>query len=157
MVRLSALCRVGEPFVAALDAKDVIGVRSGFPAAEKPYVLDGSRMGDRSGLMKEFARGLQFPRYFGGNWSALDDCMRDLSWLGRSAFFAIITDGEDVLSRDLTCRSAFILSLNQYGRYWADNAETPRQSWDTRPMAFHFLIAFSSVPGNWARLPICVP
>ncbi len=28
------------------------------------------------------ARAMRFPPHFGGNWDALDDCMKDLSWLG---------------------------------------------------------------------------
>ncbi len=32
-------------------------------------------------LLTLLARQLGFPGYFGGNWDALDDCLRDLSWV----------------------------------------------------------------------------
>lgn len=39
------------------------------------------------------ARGLRFPAYFGWNWDALDECLRDLSWLGEVKKIAIVHDG----------------------------------------------------------------
>lgn len=35
----------------------------------------------RAVLFEELARRLMFPDYFGANWDALWDCIRDLSWL----------------------------------------------------------------------------
>ena len=35
----------------------------------------------KEALFAELAQGLHFPDYFGFNWDALWDCIRDLSWL----------------------------------------------------------------------------
>lgn len=48
----------------------------GVREAVLPAGLDG-----KEALLSELARILEFPGYFGGNWDALDECLRDLSWL----------------------------------------------------------------------------
>lgn len=44
-------------------------------------------------LLGVLAKGLRFPKYFGGNWDALDECLRDLSWLGDTRKVTIVHDG----------------------------------------------------------------
>jgi hypothetical protein len=35
----------------------------------------------KAALLRELAKQLRFPDYFGANWDALWECIRDLSWL----------------------------------------------------------------------------
>ncbi|HEY2794380.1 MAG TPA: barstar family protein [Micromonosporaceae bacterium] len=44
-------------------------------------VVDGGTMTDRASMFEEFAVACDFPSWFGGNWDAFADCLRDLSWL----------------------------------------------------------------------------
>ena len=60
-------------------------------------VLRGERMKDMSSLLQECAAALQFPYYFGNNWNALDECIKDLSWLPSNAFIFGITNSESIL------------------------------------------------------------
>lgn len=39
----------------------------------------------KSSLMEAISDALDFPDYFGRNWDALDECIRDLSWLPAGA------------------------------------------------------------------------
>jgi RNAse (barnase) inhibitor barstar len=60
-------------------------------------ILRGKHCGTREELLDEFARGLDFPQYFGRNWDALEDCLTDLEWLSAEAFVLIITNADQVL------------------------------------------------------------
>jgi len=35
---------------------------------------------DKRALLANIAQALAFPKWFGGNWDALEDCLSDLSW-----------------------------------------------------------------------------
>ena len=55
---------------------------TGFRAPGAIVVLLGGRLRRKADLLRALAKGLKFPDYFGWNWDALDECVRDLSWLG---------------------------------------------------------------------------
>src|SRR5215470_46478 len=59
-------------------------------------LLDGTRMSELDGLFREFVRAFEFPEYFGWNWSAFNECVRDLSWLPAHAYLAVVSDGAQV-------------------------------------------------------------
>ena len=42
----------------------------------------------KADLLRGIAQALRFPAYFGGNWDALVDCLRDMGWW-RSAGYAL--------------------------------------------------------------------
>jgi RNAse (barnase) inhibitor barstar len=44
-------------------------------------VLDGARLAGEDDLLGRLATALRFPDYFGRNWDALDEMLRDLGWL----------------------------------------------------------------------------
>jgi len=44
-------------------------------------------------LLSVLAGGLRFPRYFGFNWDALEECLADLSWLGDVPRVVIVHEG----------------------------------------------------------------
>jgi len=70
------------------------------PGCERSVVvLRGERMQDIKSLIQEIAAALQFPYYFGGNWNALDECIKDLEWLPSKVFILGITRSELVLSQ----------------------------------------------------------
>jgi RNAse (barnase) inhibitor barstar len=43
------------------------------------FDLDGERVGTRDDLLRGIADAMQFPDYFGMNWDAVIDCLRDLA------------------------------------------------------------------------------
>ncbi|MFI5764344.1 barstar family protein [Streptomyces sp. NPDC051563] len=62
-----------RPLAPALDAAEAAGW------ATVRLDLDGVR--SKAELMRRCGAALEVPEYFGGNWDALADALRDLSWL----------------------------------------------------------------------------
>lgn len=55
-----------------------------FPISQTNAVGISTGITGKKNLLLELAWRLQFPEYFGMNWDALDECLRDLSWLPES-------------------------------------------------------------------------
>ena len=51
-------------------------------------------------LLGTLAVPLKFPKYFGWNWDALDECLRDLSWLRGVKKVVIVHDGLPFTERE---------------------------------------------------------
>jgi hypothetical protein len=71
-------------------------------------------------LFERLAAKLEFPQYFGGNWDAVQDCLRDLSWFD--------ADGHVLLFEDFSLLPAAELGtllevLAQSARDWAAAGE----------------------------------
>jgi RNAse (barnase) inhibitor barstar len=54
---------------------------TGFRAPDAFIATLGGRLERKLDLLRALAASLRFPDYFGWNWDALDECLRDLSWL----------------------------------------------------------------------------
>jgi hypothetical protein len=46
----------------------------------------------KTDLLATLADAGNFPDYFGGNWDALQDCLRDLSWIGNRTVLIVHSD-----------------------------------------------------------------
>ena len=98
------------------------GVYRALRAQEIVQAASGSGMrvanisyGEKSLLMKRIAAGLEFPKWFGENWDALEDCRSDLSWSKESGHVLVFEQPKagddfgvlvDVLSSVAQYRSA---------------------------------------------------
>ena len=84
-------------------------------AAHRAEVPAGIK--SKAALLDALSIALHFPRYFGGNWDALDECIRDLSWLPDGD---VILWHEDLpLSEDRTSLSTYLLVLNDAVEKWS--------------------------------------
>ncbi len=59
------------------------------PAGWRLGVLDGATITDAAGLLDGCAVALDFPGWYGRNWDALADCLRDLSWLPAGGYLLL--------------------------------------------------------------------
>jgi hypothetical protein len=91
------------------------------PASGSVYVvrLDGQGMPDEMSVFQQFCESLKFPEYFGWNWNAFYDCLRDLQWLSSDRHIVIIESAESVLSEDGVAREEFFRALWRAGQRWS--------------------------------------
>ncbi|MEV4813089.1 barstar family protein [Micromonospora avicenniae] len=68
--------------------------------------LDGARMTEASLVFYEFSDALLFPGYFGWNWDALSECLRDLNWLPAEAYLIVVERAPLLLGQPRGARDA---------------------------------------------------
>jgi RNAse (barnase) inhibitor barstar len=74
----------------------------------------------RDQLFAVLARELRLPSYFGGNWDALSDCLRDLSWIEPRR---VIIDHEAVPVLDTVTLRAYLEVLRDCATDWKPGEE----------------------------------
>lgn len=71
-----------------------------------PSVVDGRASRTRAAFFKEVARALAFPAYFGHNWDALVDCLRDTGPVE-----VIVANAEQLLADEPPTQFAVFLDI----------------------------------------------
>jgi RNAse (barnase) inhibitor barstar len=79
-----------------------------------------SGLSDQNQLFQTLSRELQFPDYFGNNWDALDECLRDLCWI-KSRRVVILHD--DLPPLDRKSLSTYLDILSYCVRDWKPNED----------------------------------
>lgn len=91
------------------------------PTSGRAHVgrVDGLEMTDSDGAFQQFWGALRLPDYFGWNWNALSDCLRDLTWLEADHHVLIVENAQAVLSVDVEERELFWGIILLAGRRWS--------------------------------------
>ena len=63
---------------------------SGFRAPDSFVVRLHGQLRRKRDLLRALASALKFPHYFGHNWDALEECLNDLSWLGKQSGIVLV-------------------------------------------------------------------
>lgn len=90
--------------------------------------LDGAAVNGKQGLMAALSDSLELPDYFGANWDALDEVLRDLSWLDADGHVLILSRGEELWRREPEL-AGMLVSV------WTGAA----QAWAAKDMPFHLV------------------
>ena len=69
-------------------------------------------------LMPAIAEGFEFPDYFGGNWDALEECLRDLAWLKAKGYAIVIEKGETFWKTDADMAGKLVRSWTTAAEKW---------------------------------------
>jgi hypothetical protein len=64
----------------------------------------------KAALLDELYQRLRFPDYFGDNWDALEECIRDLSWLPAGP--VVLTHHDLPLAGDITGQKTYLSILS---------------------------------------------
>ena len=114
----------GEPWLHVLPDTADVPARSAFPAAGTSVVvtLDAARMANDQLVFEQFDRGLRFPDYFGWNWDALADCLRDLGWLPADAYLIVVTNADRLLADEPAARELLFRTLRTSASHWAQES-----------------------------------
>src|SRR5258706_9005825 len=79
--------------------------------------IDLRRVAGKPALLERLAGALEFPRWFGGNWDALEDCVSDLSWIKADGHVLLI-EGAAALPADE--RGIFVEILASAAAAWTE-------------------------------------
>jgi hypothetical protein len=65
---------------------------------------------DEAGLLDALAAALDLPRYFGRNWDALEECLRDLGGPGHPGFVLLVEGAAELWARELPAAGRLVES-----------------------------------------------
>lgn len=76
---------------------------------------------NKATLLEELDQRLHFPDYFGNNWDAVDECIRDLSWLPAGP---VVLKHEDLpLADDAASLKTYLSILSDAVEKWSSSGE----------------------------------
>lgn len=84
------------------------------------FVVHLSGINSKEELFKQLSDKLEMPEYFGSNWDALSDCLRDFHWIGQQK---IILVHDDFLLLNKDELSAYLQVLFEAVQDWKDGEE----------------------------------
>jgi RNAse (barnase) inhibitor barstar len=82
--------------------------------------LDLAKTRGKGGLLDEFAKTLKFPRPFGRNWDALNDCLSDLSWLGGKGWVLLLLRADSFAETNEEAFHTVLDVLEGVVEYWRE-------------------------------------
>jgi len=103
-------------------------------------ILDGSKMHNYEEAYDEFSNIMSFPKYFGRNLNALDECLADLEWLGLDLYIIFIINSDEVLKYEVEgafdgLMEIFVNAAKEFSMP-VDLGET----WDRGAIPFHVIL-----------------
>ncbi|MFF3617204.1 barstar family protein [Streptomyces sp. NPDC002580] len=109
------------PWVHVVPEGGAVSVDLLLPLTGGMYVarLDGRKMHDTDAAFQQFYDELRLPGYFGWNWDALSDCLRDLNWLPADRYVLIVEAANEALAGDASGHRLLFTTLLQAGRHWS--------------------------------------
>lgn len=87
----------------------------------KLFYLNGVEIKNKKDLFTTFSIVLEFPEYFGNNWDALTDCLRDLEWLPTYKGYILVYINPELFAWNAPSEfETFLEIVNTVSKYWSD-------------------------------------
>lgn len=80
---------------------------------------DAAEVADDRDLLDAVAAALSFPEYFGRNWDALDECLRDLEWLPAEGWVLVVSGARALWSARPETASKLVRAWPGAAERWA--------------------------------------
>ena len=85
--------------------------------------LDLRKVRRKKEFLARLAKALYCPPYFGMNWDALSDCLRDLSWLNDNGWVVILLNGQEFAVKNQDDFTTAIDVLQTAAEYWRSHGK----------------------------------
>lgn len=95
------------------------------------FDVDGAPITTEEQLFSALAKEMKFPSYFGRNWDAVDECLRDMTWLPGAGYVLFIRGAEQFWKQSTRLAGALVES-------WLFAAE----DWSQEKMPFHLVFVW---------------
>jgi hypothetical protein len=99
------------------DAEILDALRGGTPRTSR---IDLAGVETKKVLLSRIADALRFPGSFGANWDALEDSLKDLSWLAGAGHVLVFGGSEDLPAAD---RDTLLQVLGAVAAFWREQGE----------------------------------
>jgi Barstar (barnase inhibitor) len=86
------------------------------------FRVDGREIQSKELLLQALSSAMSFPPYFGQNWDALADCMRDLSWCRSDGYLLLFENGDVLWKCCPTDFKTFLEILDNVALVWREDS-----------------------------------
>lgn len=84
--------------------------------------IDGDALATEREMFSALAKSLSFPTYFGHNWDAIDECLRDLTWLPARGYVLEVRQSRHLWRRAPALAGSLIESWLFCAEEWATDS-----------------------------------
>lgn len=116
-------CAPGVFIAESLDAAMVFAAEAMHDGLFVAWI-DGKRVTSKEEFLTVVAQALEFPGYYGRNWDAFDECIRDLEWLPARGYVLVLDEYQWLAQRDPENWTIALAILKEAATTWS-RTDTP--------------------------------
>ncbi len=132
MLSAKELLHVSWECVHFVHEGQIREVRPAIESVDTFYIEgDAAEVSSKESLLDLLADILKFPEYFGCNWDALEECLRDMEWLPAKGYVVVLHSAEKLWRENAQLAGALVES-------WLFCAE----EWGRAGISFHLVFVW---------------